>query len=129
MASKEVKLTSYEAPYREAYAIFESFRRLGYPADDIFVGFGHVVGFGPDQLFVQLRSDDLLFVAVAGKVAGNRANVLDKWTRFATAVNAAPQHEVRKLWKGTSLGRDEAQFGQLVTALLSKGFTPPALQN
>lgn len=100
------------------WTIHEALRRLGFPADDIFV---HADPFG--TVAVELRTQGKSFSIVVGPSGLTQAAFVSAWYDFAVALssNKVSQEALAKHWD-ESRAKHDASF---VTALLAAGFTFP----
>jgi hypothetical protein len=100
------------------WTIHEALRRLGFPADDIFV---HADPFG--VVAVELRTQGKSFSIVVGQSGLTQAGFVGAWYDFAVALgsNKVPQEILVTHWD-ESRAKHDVSF---VTALLTAGFTFP----
>jgi hypothetical protein len=125
-----MQLKDYPKPYKELYAVHQSFRRLGFSADEIFVSVSNIVGLGTNILCAHLRTQDKEFIYTVAAMGNDivHREVLDKWTSFATQLGTASEGELETIWKESELGSLSGRFDELGFRLLEKGFRIPALQ-
>ncbi len=98
----------------EALAVQEVFRRLGFPADDLFVGADI------EKLFVELRSQGKTFVVTCGEGNYEQAEIEKGWTERATAWNKTMTHEEREvIYRNSSILKRSVK---LLFALRTRGF-------
>lgn len=103
-----------EFALNEALAVHEVFRRLGFPADDIFVGADI------EKLFVELRSQGKTFVVTCGHGDYAQEQIAEGWTRKCNAWNKTMTHEERELiYRNSSILK---QSVKLLFALRTRGF-------
>jgi hypothetical protein len=111
-------------PYREAWAFHEAYRRLGFPADVVFISTdgkdGHV------QLNVCLCTHGQEVVATAGFLADTIASVRATWTEVATAIadGRVSTAALLRMWT-TSMAN--AQICAMPFVLLKKGIPMPPI--
>jgi hypothetical protein len=110
-----MKINDYPAPIREAWAMHEAFRKLGYPAGCIFVHRN------PDgELFVVLRHSCRQFAVSCG-LAGD--NWQSEWNGFAEAVNdhSFSDKDLEQIWESSWVRQNSV--GMLLK-MAEKGFEP-----
>lgn len=106
--------------FREALAVHEAFRKLGY---------------SPEQIFVTLTSDSRLFVILkhlgrefavfCGELAMSEPDFYAAWPTLVTAVNggAVAEEELNNLYRDSYVYRERLGF---LAALKAKGIAIPA---
>jgi len=109
---------------REALAVHEAFRRLGFTADEIFLKLGPMHG-SPSvhtHLQVVLRAQDKAFtVDIDAAAAGVVDDVRASWQALVSWWNSpdTPELERKELWTSSQVLKDGAAF---CLALLERGF-------
>lgn len=129
-------LAALERPYREALALFEMLRRLGFSSEDIFFAAARVVSREQDltvdakriplQATIVLKTQGKTFTAPCGRVSGTEDEIEARWSEIARSVSsgALPTEEMKKLL-------DESVFfhypALLMQAIFGKGIMPPTV--
>lgn len=125
--------------YREALAVFEALRRLGFDADDIFFQCGlpapelvpSVVPAGLNIVRVILRTTGQEFVVDVGLLRqGEVADAFEETMRgFMVAIveGRLTPDELQRVWKESDIGASVEKFATLTLLLQQKGFLVPAL--
>lgn len=125
--------------YREALAVWEALRRLGFAADDLFFQSGKpapdlvpsVIPAGLDLVRVVLRTDGQQFVVDVGTLAqGQEADSFETTMRsFMVAINEGviSPDELNRIWRESDIGSSVERFATLTLVLQQKGFLCPAL--
>lgn len=110
----------FPKPYRDCFAVHEAFRRLGFDAEQLFVGFGEVSG-RADVLHIQLQAQGKTFTVIVGLLPGaERADVFATWQVFALSVAGMREEDLQGFWNDAPFSRAD-----LVFALHAKGFAFP----
>lgn len=122
-------MRDYEPPILEAWATWESFRKLGFSSDDLYWVIQNTVNARPKPgltLSIILKSQGREFsVTCSERLSKNKAaRLLDQARLFIADVNAnAFDHdEMREVLHGSYLWRNKVDF---VTSLLANGFQFP----
>ncbi|MDO8690529.1 MAG: hypothetical protein Q7R39_11060 [Dehalococcoidia bacterium] len=103
-----------EQALNEALAIHETFRRLGFPADDIFVGADI------EKFYVELRSQGKTFIVTCGLGNYDDEEIRHLWPVRATAWNTTMTFEEREaIYRNSSI---LSRAVQLLSALKQRGF-------
>ena len=120
-------LSALDSPYKEAFAFFEGFRRLGFLAEDIYF-----VLAGPDgfvQVNVALRhvnEEGTLgeVLGTAGYLAASKDEIAHVWAGLCRAINErrVPLEQLRAAWDDSIAKRNHLE---LVGVLRAKGIEPP----
>jgi hypothetical protein len=115
----------------ELYGAMQTFRGLGFPSDNLFVGFHIVPREGPYTgrkcMGVVLRWQDKEFAHSIAPVK-NPKRFGASWVKFATAANEGPgDNPELQLMVATSYCRQNVS--SLIVALLDKGIQPPLGKN
>lgn len=116
-----MKLTDLHPTIQEALALHEAFRRLKFPADDIFV----IVGNAPEgpALFVQARRHGCEFTATAG-LYEPPPDFAERWAKVTAAWNGDGKTmtlDHKTIWEGSNVKRRVFDF---VMAMYAKGMLP-----
>jgi len=108
---------------REALGCHEAFRRLGFPADEIYVQLRE-----DKMMFVILQSQGKRFVHATGVLDMTQEEFEAAWMATAEAVNSRTitDEELHKICSSSVPSRHAHAF---ITALLEKGFKPPVGMN
>lgn len=102
----------------EGLGFFEAFRRMGFPAEELFLGLD------PFKVFIVLRSQGKEFVAICGPfVGGDERALYDAWTAKAKWWNGDATHEERSALWDRSFAKNHAF--DLATSMMVKGFVLP----
>jgi len=113
------QVTDFDKPYRDCYAVQEALRRIGFSADDIYVGFGTVSGID-DVLYVQLRAQGKIFTVTVAKIPGAAFDdVVATWQTFAYALPGMSEGYLQRILDEAPITKD---FVPLLVTLQSKGF-------
>lgn len=127
-----------------AWAYWEALRRLGFSADDIYVGIvrGVVAGGTADCVCVQLQAQASTFTIIVALWANrDRAEWIDLWTKFCLKLSASGgcaddpwfsgfgKKELEAMWRDTTalMTADNMGVEGLPLALVSKGFSLPVV--
>jgi len=105
---------------REALAVHEAFRRLGFPSEQIFV----LPGAGAADLFaVVLKYDgDKQYVVTSGEQGMSFDEMMSRWPRAVEAWNSGPETVRQAIWEGSEiLGR----AFDLAASLMDRGIEIP----
>lgn len=106
---------------QRALCWFEAFRRLGYPADDIFL----VVGQDPHlglALFTMVRANGKEFPCTAGPWDQDKSHVSRQWEEASTIWNHTTGAQHNQLFERVMQPGFSVPF---ITALTRKGVYPP----
>lgn len=120
-------LSALDTPYKEAFAFFEGFRRLGFSADGIFL-----VLAGPDgfvQVNVALQRQDRYggkgeVLGTAGYVAASKNEISHVWATLCRAINErrVPLNQLHEAWDNSIAKRSQLE---LIGVLRDKGIEIP----
>ena len=112
-------IVSLERAVCEALGFFEAFRKMGFPADDIYFQPGH--GSLRDELMVFLRAQGLQFAGSCGQVAEQSPEVMSSLNEAITTWNdpTTPDSWRQEIYENSLARRNSVS---LVTALAAKGF-------
>lgn len=108
---------SVDEVLNEALGFFEAFRRIGFSADDLFLGSDSW------QVFLAVQAQGRQFIAICGPYEGPEAELLTRWREKATWWNQTASSEEREALWNRSFARNNAF--DLVTGLIRKGFDLP----
>ena len=123
--SKTKRIADFPKAYRDTYAYFHAFTRLGFATDDLFVGFG-AVGNLTDVIHVYLATQGKTFtVSVAQLVGVPHAKVMRTWRQFAALVNKASQADREACFRDHLIGSSVEYFAMLTTMIQEKGILVP----
>lgn len=115
-----MKLREIPKGYLECLAIFEAFRRLGYPADKIFF-----VCFS-DAVVMSLRHEGLEFAVRVDDFDGHQATceeIVETWNRAAVAWNGELTESDRlDIWDNSKVKKSATAF---VVLMQTAGFEIP----
>lgn len=116
-------LKKVEKPYREALAVHEALRRLGFEPEEIYVGHNN---FG--QFWVQLESQGKKFIADCGYIHEPSESVDRRWKEIVAAVvdGSITNESFDLALRDSEVYRNSASF---VSTLKRKGFEFPNLSN
>lgn len=111
--------------YKEAWAVWEAFRRFGFKPDCIY--FSHSKDF---KVHIILWANNKTFSVHVGKIEKPTNEVVQEWNIFAEMVSdgTITDDELYKIWKLSSMG-DINTFKQLAASIMEKGITIPVLVN
>lgn len=115
-----MKLADYDERLREAWAVHQVFLKLGFTAEQIWVGVWEETG-----LTVHLRAQGREFVYVVGLVTGDEVVTLrTTWTRLVRAFLARtfPLPDVHACYESSHVRKQLVPF---VQAMLDMGFVLP----
>lgn len=120
----------------EAWSIYEALRRLGFADEQIRTAVGPAINpvtneFSNKMVYVQLRTMGQTFVYAVAPADLPFETVRDELERLRTDISkrVVSDKELRKLWKSTEMGSDEAKFLTMGALLLSKGIRVPVMEN
>lgn len=99
---------------RQAWTAHEAFRRLHYPADDIFVVLGQ-------NIAVMLKEDDKEFIVNVGVHPRGSEWFGQLWSVFVEGLQEMPQSALDQAWAGSVFFHHAAEF---LVRLRAKGFEP-----
>jgi hypothetical protein len=112
--------------YREALAVHEGLRRLGFPSDNISVSFGPSDPHGPDVFHVVLHMQGLPeFTIPVGQLKGVEEKlVYETWIALTTAVvdGTTSDDVLARIWADSRVARS---LLSLTASLIVKGLIPP----
>lgn len=111
------RLAHLPQPVKEALGYFEAFRRLGFPADDIYFALGP-----KGQAQTILRSQGLQFACDVGflpKVYHTEKAAGALWAEASTLWNEAEDAETKAIWESSHARSNAIPF---LVALHEKGF-------
>lgn len=100
---------------RDAWTAHEAFRRLDFPADDIFVLLGA-------NIAVMLKTDGKEFTVNVGVHPRGSEWFGQMWSAFVEGLDDIPQSALDEAWKGSVFFTHSLEF---LTALRGKGFELP----
>lgn len=114
---------------RAAIGVFESLRKLGFLADDIYIELANNSACSPSELmvFILLRAQDKEFRVGVGmwpRDALSDERLELQWRALCAAMHdrEVPQEDMDRIWQESAIYRDKAGF---VAAILNKGITIP----
>lgn len=132
-----MKLEEIPALYRHTWAVYESFRKLGFKDDDITYLAAPVVlpGSGDDSaaqvskgeyLSVVLETQGKKFSAVIGPLDRPFADAQVLWRQILQSIQDGSTSDatLRRMWNESRMA-NELHFGSLIAALLGQGIDPP----
>ena len=112
-----MKLDDFPQPVKEALAYHEAFRRLGFPADDIFFAVS------PKEAQVQLHSQGLQFACGVGLLPARyktQAASTKLWAQACEVWNAADNKDIcESVWNFSHAKRE---IVGMLAAMTDKGF-------
>lgn len=105
--------------FREALAVHEAFRRLGFASDDLFFCVAN-----KNQVFVKLIHEGKDFAVICGQFNVPAKQLFDEWKALLEEVNdgSLPEDTMQEIWASSFVYKGRASF---ITALLTKGFPIP----
>lgn len=108
---------------REALATFEAFRRLGFPADDIF--FEDVIDPQDQQraMLCELRTQGKTFAVIVGPSDDSTMARLDDAAAWWNSVDPASRL-CERIWEGSAIRGHSVGF---LMAIIAKGITLPVV--
>ena len=123
--TKTKRLADFPKPYRDTLAYWQAFRKLGFMADDIFVGFGIVSG-AKDILHIQLATQGSTFTVTVAQLLGeSRAKVVKTWKQIAKIAITAPDDEREACYRGHLIGSSVEHFVLFTSLIQQKGIMVP----
>lgn len=104
---------------KEAMCLFEAFRRVGYPSDDIFLIYGYDAEHKP-CLFIEARWKGETFTMCAGEWHDDPDGLVSQWEEATGLWNGGGVHteDHTTLWESSWILRNSLKF---VTALTEQG--------
>lgn len=118
------KLSDFPKQYRDALAVWSALRRLGFDADDIFVGFQDSDE-GRDMLFVQLKTQGKKFSVLVAPIPGaKQSSVFKIWQKAAKMYNEAPDADREACYRESMLGNFD-YFMTLTGTIMKTGIIVP----
>ena len=124
---KPKRLADFPKPYRDAFAHWHAFRKLGFSSDDLFFGFGTVDG-ATDTVHLQLKSQGETFTVIAGRLPGHSYKVVtDTWGKFAILVNDASDDDRERCFRDHLIGQSHDYFMTFALAIQAKGILVPEI--
>jgi len=108
--------------FKEALCIHEAFRKMGYPSEEIFIGFAGSNSNKGILVQVILKSEGKQFACDVLVVKGVPTDKLvETWKRSAHLWNTSSDSQKMKLWNTSIVRKDSVGF---VASLVLKGFAP-----
>jgi hypothetical protein len=130
-----VNASDFPALYREAWAVYEAMRKLGFQDDDVVnLAAPTVLPNGQpstvDYLFVCLKAQGQQFNVTIGPLDRPFPEAQEEVRRLRAAIadHAISEPELQKMWEQSKMG-DVVWFGAFATKLIERGFVLPALTN
>ena len=105
---------------REAVAVFEAFRRLGFPSSAIYLVPSH----GSVAIRVVWEGND--FTVTCGPAPGTAEEIAAQWTEIASAIPTVPESHLDHVYVNSLVRR---QSVDMLVALQAKGLHPPVCRN
>jgi hypothetical protein len=103
--------------YAELYALFETFRRLNIPADDIFFVPFVLSKSGVETVGMAVERDGKRFVvSVDGCI--HPEEVRQNWGAYALEITRMSQDELQALWDRSTV---KTKFSEIVLGLITRG--------
>lgn len=122
---KTKRLADFPKAYRDTLAYWQAFRKLGFMADDIFVGFG-VVSDTKDVLHIQLATQGSTFTVTVAQLLGEpRAKVVKTWKQIAEIAITAPEAEREACYRDHLIGSSLEHFAVFTAMIQGKGIMVP----
>jgi hypothetical protein len=105
--------------FREALAVHEAFRRLGFIPDQLFVTLD-----SESQLFVILKHRGQDFAVCCGELSLTEAEFHEQWPALITAVNAGymTEADMTSIWTNSYVYQNKVRF---ILAIKAKGIAIP----
>ena len=132
-----MKLEEIPPLYRHTWAVYESFRKLGFADDDITYLAAPVVlpGSGDDSaarvstneyLSVVLGTQGKKFTAVIGPLDRPFADAQVLWRQILQSIQdgSTTDATMQRMWSESRMA-NELHFGSLIAAILGQGIDPP----
>lgn len=111
--------------FREALALHEAFRRLGFPSDDLFFLVSEEPTTDSTAIYIALRSGGHEFNALAGMVLMSKKHAMERWTEIVEAVadrERVDEASLLWLWDNSHVRRNVVSF---IASLASHGIECP----
>ncbi len=119
------RIAGFPKYIRDLYAAQSAFIRLGFDADDTFMGFCDVGNVGKSCFIMQLKTQGKEFTITVAQVPTlTYEEAIAEWRTFAEAALTAPEEELDACW------RESFFYGNLLSlvgALRQRGFEVPAV--
>ncbi len=118
-----MKLEEVPPAYREAVAVHEAFRRLGFKSEDLYFRMANV-----NQVFIQwLGKNNENFSVVCGEVDGDKEHVFQLWTDLVKSIVSGdfPEESLQQIFNESHIFKNSVGF---LTALHRKGIDVPNRQ-
>lgn len=109
----------------EYFGISEGLRRLGFPADQVFVCLEETRD-SSDVLFVRLASMPELHIAVCKW--DSEESMQENWKELCEWILSAPEEHLQTVWETSATSKPE-NLATLVSALEHRGIQIPAFMN
>lgn len=109
--------------FKEAYATFEFFRKLGFPPSSLFI---HL---NPDGIFfIVLQFMDKQFAVNIGHLSLTEDELVNKWTEMALRIanGEFDEQELQNAWQNSFVFNNKIDA---LMAMSSKGIRPPITMN
>lgn len=109
--------------YREAYGVFEAFRRLGFNPNEIFFCMNK-----HGQVWIELHSQGKEFIAHVGDMPGVEPDEIERgWNDLCLAIvdYTISDEDMETVWKESKAFKDSIS---LLASLKAKGFEFPYLE-
>ena len=118
-----MKVADFPPVVREALAVHELFRRLGFRSEDIYIEFYDKL----KEVAVLLKAQGTDFrVFIGGSAPYTHEQFRALWLKSIAAVNAMSDEEAAPIWEGSKVRNECIQIAE---RLLAKGLVPPRFLN
>lgn len=106
--------------YKQCLGIFEAYRRVGFPAADIYLAVAKSVELAGERgIYMLARSQGLEFQIFAGPAEGTDVEISAEWAKAGAAWNTGTEEFRREIWEASDMS---VRGTALIEALMRKGF-------
>lgn len=121
-----MNIDSIPRMYREAWAAYEAFRKLGFKNDDIYPMISNSITHGKDVFHIVLEAQGKQFIFTIGKIDRPAEEVNEYWNKLIEAVcdMTLSDDTLHRMWKESFFG-DKNNCKKLLIKISQKGFIIP----